>query len=253
MGIWKININRNYCVIAYAMPTHSVHSPIPVKGIPEPPLVIAWIARYFFALAQRKETLMGKVQILAVLTMDGCQSSELYCKAYKELRLEDCGINEIRENALYHITPDYSISMLDEWRKSATDICYLAEVTPEKADYINGLLRMRVVDEIILYTLPFIAGTGKRFFQSALPQEQWTLTSQKEWSAISIKRAFDVRKMDECSGNEHFKSKIIPDRQINCKIITLKSSTLQRVCRIFYFMNTLFANHIHVRIPKNRV
>lgn len=138
MGIWKININRNYCVIAYAMPTHSVHSPIPVKGIPEPPLVIAWIARYFFALAQRKETLMGKVQILAVLTMDGCQSSELYCKAYKELRLEDCGINEIRENALYHITPDYSISMLDEWRKSATDICYLAEVTPEKATTSMG-------------------------------------------------------------------------------------------------------------------
>ena len=77
---------------------------------------------------------MGKVQILAVLTMDGCQSSELCCKAYKELRLED---------------------------------------------YINGLLRMRVVDEIILYTIPFIAGTGKRFFQSALPQGQWTLTSQK--------------------------------------------------------------------------
>ena len=45
---------------------------------------------------------MGKVQILAVLTMDGCQSSELCCKAYKELRLEDCGINKIRENALYH-------------------------------------------------------------------------------------------------------------------------------------------------------
>ena len=52
---------------------------------------------------------MGKVQILAVLTMDGCQSSELCCKAYKELRLEDCGINKIRENALYHITPDYSL------------------------------------------------------------------------------------------------------------------------------------------------
>ncbi len=181
MGIWKININRNYCVIAYAMPTHSVHSPIPVKGIPEPPLVIAWIARYFFALAQRKETIMGKVQILAVLTIDGCQNSELYCKAYKELRLEDCGINEIRENALYHITPDYSISMLDEWRKSTTDICYLAEVTSENADYINGLLRMRVVDEIILYTIPFIAGTGKRFFQSALPQEQWRLISQKAY------------------------------------------------------------------------
>ena len=124
---------------------------------------------------------MGKVQILAVLTMDGCQSSELYCKAYKELRLEDCGINEIRENALYHITPDYSISMLDEWRKSTTDICYLAEATPEKADYINGLLRMRVVDEIILYTVPFISGSGRHFFKSALPEQHWTLSSLKSY------------------------------------------------------------------------
>ena len=122
---------------------------------------------------------MGKVQILAVLTMDGCQSSELYDKAHQDLCLDRCGLDEIRKKAFYRVTPDYSISMLHEWRKSATDICYLAEVTPEKADYINGLLRMRVVDEIILYTLPFIAGTGKRFFQSALPQEQWTLTSQK--------------------------------------------------------------------------
>ena len=47
MGIWKINIERNYCVIAYAMLLHSVHSPIPFKGIPEPPLEIAWIARFF--------------------------------------------------------------------------------------------------------------------------------------------------------------------------------------------------------------
>ena len=62
-----------------------------------------------------------------------------------------------------------------------TRICYLAEVTPEKADYINGLLRMRVVDEIILYTVPFIAGTGRHFFQSVLPETQWILTSQKSY------------------------------------------------------------------------
>ena len=124
---------------------------------------------------------MGKVQILAVLSMDGCHISELYCKAYKELHLDKCGINEIRKHALYHITPDYSISMLDEWRKDNTRIYYLAEVTPEKADYINGLLRMRVVDEIILYTVPFIAGTGRHFFQSVLPETQWILTSQKSY------------------------------------------------------------------------
>ena len=124
---------------------------------------------------------MGKVQIFAVLTMDGCHASELCGKSGKDICLDRCGINEIREKALYHITPDYSISMLDEWRKDCTEICYLAETTPDNADYINGLLRMRVVDEFILYTVPFISGTGRHFFKSALPETRWTLTSQKSY------------------------------------------------------------------------
>ena len=124
---------------------------------------------------------MGKVQILAVLTMDGCHASELCGKSGKDICLDRCGINEIREKALYHITPDYSISMLDEWRKDCTEICYLAETTPDNADYINGLLRMRVVDEFILYTVPFISETGRHFFKSALPETRWTLTSQKSY------------------------------------------------------------------------
>ena len=40
--------------------------------------------------------------------------------------------------------------MLHEWRKDCTNIRYLAEATPDTADYINGLLRMHAVDEIIL-------------------------------------------------------------------------------------------------------
>lgn len=44
--------------------------------------------------------------------------------------------------------PDYFIFMLDKWRKDNTNICYLAEATLDNSDYINGLLRMRVVDNI---------------------------------------------------------------------------------------------------------
>lgn len=40
---------------------------------------------------------MGKVQILAVLTMDGCLSSELYDKAHQDLCLDRCGLDEIRD------------------------------------------------------------------------------------------------------------------------------------------------------------
>ena len=124
---------------------------------------------------------MGKVQILAVLTMDGCLSSELYGKMYKELNLDRCGLDEIRKKALYRVTPDYSISMLHEWRKDGTNTRYLAEATPDTADYINGLLRMQAVDEIILYTVPFIAGTGRHFFQSAHYEKHWTLASLKNY------------------------------------------------------------------------
>ena len=47
---------------------------------------------------------MGKVQILAVLTMDGCLSSELYDKAHQDLCLDRCGLDEIRKKAFYRDT-----------------------------------------------------------------------------------------------------------------------------------------------------
>ena len=105
---------------------------------------------------------MGKVQILAVLTMDGCLSSELYDKAHQDLCLDRCGLDEIRKKAFYRVTPDYSISMLHEWRKDGTNIRYLAEATLDTADYING--------------------SGRHFFKSALPEQHWTLSSLKSYS-----------------------------------------------------------------------
>ena len=59
-------------------------------------------------------------------------------------------VDEIRKKAFYRVTPDYSISMLHEWRKDCTNMRYLAEAKPDTAEYLNGLLRMHAVDEIIL-------------------------------------------------------------------------------------------------------
>ena len=119
---------------------------------------------------------------LSLIHIYGCLSSELSDKAHQDLCLDRCGLDEIRKKALYHVTPDYSISMLHEWRKDGTNIRYLAEATPDTADYINGLLRMHAVDEIILYTVPFISGSGRHFFKSALPEQHWTLSSLKSYS-----------------------------------------------------------------------
>ena len=154
---------------------------------------------------------MGKVQILAVLTLDGCHSSGLYCKAYKELRLDKCGINEIRENALYHITPDYSISMLDEWRKDGTDIRYLAEATPDNTDYINGLLRMRVVDEIILHRTLSLSNETALLPVRPARNTLDALLSKKlsRWRVPQHLHARGNHKMTECSRHHTFRFHLI--------------------------------------------
>lgn len=118
---------------------------------------------------------MAKIQIVAVLTMDGCLS-ELQPKKRKS---EDYGIGVLREKACFRVTPEYSISMLAERRNRKDDIVYLAEANSETADFINGMLRMRVVDEIVLYTLPQTAGTGNHLFQSALPKEEWKVVEHR--------------------------------------------------------------------------
>lgn len=123
---------------------------------------------------------MAKVQILAVLTMDGCLS-ELESKKHGVGTSDTYGIEAIREKAYFKITPEYSISMLEKWREQEDKVIYLAEATPQTADFINGMLRMRVVDEIILYILPQIAGTGRHFFQSALPTDEWKVVEHKPY------------------------------------------------------------------------
>ena len=120
---------------------------------------------------------MAKIQIVAVLTMDGCLS-ELQPKRRKS-ESEDYGIGVLREKSCFRVTPEYSISMLAERRNRKDDIVYLAEANSDTANFINGMLRMRVVDEIVLYTLPQIAGTGNHLFQSALPKEEWKVVEHR--------------------------------------------------------------------------
>lgn len=56
-------------------------------------------------------------------------------------------------------------TLIAEHEKQDDNIVYLIEATHQNADFINALLNMRIVDEIIIYTVPFIAGTGFFLFQ----------------------------------------------------------------------------------------
>ena len=47
-------------------------------------------------------------------------------------------------------------------------VCYLIEATTNTAEFINGMMRMRLIDEIILYTVPFYCRNGTAFVQKQL-------------------------------------------------------------------------------------
>ena len=121
---------------------------------------------------------MAKVQVLAVLSLDGCLS-ESAGDASWVLRPESYDIDKLFDAADYELTPAYPTSRLVENKSKSI---FLIEATQETADYINGLLRLRLIDEIILYTVPFIAGTGRHLFKSNLPTSHWDLVEKKEFN-----------------------------------------------------------------------
>ena len=121
---------------------------------------------------------MAKVQVLAVLSLDGCLS-ESAGDASWVLRPESYDIDKLFDAADYALTPVYPTSRLVENKSKSI---FLIEATQETADYINGLLRLRLIDEIILYTVPFIAGTGRHLFKSNLPTFHWSLVEKKEYN-----------------------------------------------------------------------
>ena len=159
---------------------YSVVKAISVKALPEPSLESSVNCTLLFCLAKKeRKYVMAKIQLLAVISIDGCPM-KLHPRK-RLLQTEDYGMDEIRANALYKLTSDYSVSVLQEWREEGGSICHLLEVTAGNTEYANGLLRMNVIDEIILYVVPTIDGNGAHFFKSALPMNDWRLMENKTY------------------------------------------------------------------------
>ena len=151
-------------------------------------------------------TAMAKVRLLAVLTMDGCPA-ETTGLSGRWLGSDQYGIGALKEAATCILTEDTSLTLLSNRMENTGDsLNYLIEATEKTAGIINGMIRMRLVDEIILYMVPVIAGNGSRLFQSSLPESEWTCTGSRQWKDGMVRIAYgrnpppptggDVRKMN---------------------------------------------------------
>lgn len=127
---------------------------------------------------------MAKIQLLAVLSLDGCLS-DMETEGRFWLNPEIHGIDKIRRKAVSWLTSNHSLTQLIIDHEKQDGAVYLMEATTETADFINGMLRVRIIDEIILYIVPFIAGTGIRLFQGNLPTSHWKLVERKDFKRAS--------------------------------------------------------------------
>ena len=136
---------------------------------------------------------MAKVRVLAVLSLDGCLS-EKTGDANWALRPECYGIDKLYDAADYELTPLYPTSRLVE---NKSESIFLIEATHETSDYINGLLRLQLIDEIILYMVPFIAGTGRHLFKANLPASHWNLIEKKEYNGGILRTVYRKKHIQE--------------------------------------------------------
>ena len=136
---------------------------------------------------------MAKVQVLAILSLDGClpEKKEDACCA---LRPGSYDIDKLFDAADYELTPAYPTSRLTE---NKSDSLFLIEANHDTADYINGLLRLQLIDEIILYTVPFLAGTGRHLFKANLPTTHWSLVEKKEYNGGILRTVYRKKYIQE--------------------------------------------------------
>lgn len=139
---------------------------------------------------------MGKVVLFAVLTMDGCLADSSG-EAQKWLSKTDTpdrfGIAAMKETAR-PLSEYTSLTML-VLDKTATT--YFIEADTTTASIINGMARMHLLDEIILCTIPVIAGNGCRLFLGDLPESEWIRDGIKAYKDGSLKAVY--RKSDGTS------------------------------------------------------
>mgnify|MGYP000104534515 CR=1 FL=1 len=97
-------------------------------------------------------TAMAKVRLLAVLTMDGCPA-ETTSLCGQWLGSDKYGIGALKEDAICILKEDTSLTLLSNRTEQTDDsLNYLIEATEKTAGIINGMMRMRLVDEIIRET-----------------------------------------------------------------------------------------------------
>lgn len=126
---------------------------------------------------------MAKIQIIMAVTLDGFlpRKEEALMQWVRENTRH--GFPYWQEEATILICPLYEVmDLMDVAHRYDEDCIYLATVQDEKsAEYGCGLFRYNLVDEIVLYLLPFSYGKGMSL-TADFHFSHWKLCACKSYS-----------------------------------------------------------------------
>ena len=126
---------------------------------------------------------MAKIQIITAVTMDG-----FLPKADENLMqwvMNDAkGFPYWHEHSIYRLMPHYPLLDLLAERdsdKNRSDI-YIAEISDTQSiEFMRGLSRYNLIDEMVVYILPIIAGKGTPVFDDLTPSS-WSVHKTTSFS-----------------------------------------------------------------------
>lgn len=123
---------------------------------------------------------MAKVQVMIAATSDGFFPSK-EDRQLEWLRTDKRGFarwNEASDRRLS--TNEPLIDLICEKQRAENTAVYLAEISDEEsAGLLRGLFAYHLVDEIILYLLPFTVQSGVRAMEGFAPAE---------WKTVQVRR-----------------------------------------------------------------
>ena len=179
-------MNRGFLCIAYAMLCHSVACAATIHRFTRTSVLELGKATLSQSLLPNNIywldiILMAKLQLLAFITLDGylfdrTVSSPLWDNPDKY------GITKIRSRATQALGPDVSFISLIQWKKEYKGI-YLVEADLDTISVIDGMFKYWLVDEGVLFVIPYIQGDGIRLFTEIPGPSSWEMTGNKSFKS----------------------------------------------------------------------
>ena len=124
---------------------------------------------------------MAKIQVVTAMTLDGFLPETAGTLVFW-IRNDRRGIPLWRERCSAFILPHSILDLLCEKDNREESFTYLAEIIePESVELLHGLSLYDLVDELVVYLLPFSAGQGTSVLKTFRPQ-YWQLHKTTSFS-----------------------------------------------------------------------